>query len=77
MTDFYYTSAPNKSLQLKYLEAFIGYNQSAAGYHSRFLKWDICSASPWFNAAAEDTDGWDRTQVVLAGLLLPPSGHNK
>lgn len=74
---FYYTSAYNKSLQLKYLEAFIGYNQSAAGYHSRFLKWDICSASLWFNAAAEDTDGWDRTKVVLAGLLLPPSGHNR
>lgn len=36
MTDFYYTSAHKKSVQLKYLEAFIGYNQSAAGYHSRF-----------------------------------------
>lgn len=36
MTDFYYTSAYNKSLHLKYLEAFMGYNQSAAGCGSRF-----------------------------------------
>lgn len=73
MTDCYYTSAYNKSLQLKYLEAFIGYNQSAAGYHSRFLKQDICSAFLWFNAIAH-TDGWELTQVVLPSLLLPPSG---
>lgn len=62
-TDFYYVSTRIRGVQLKYLEAFIGHNQSVAGYHSRILKWDSCSDSLWFNAAAEDTNEEKLTQV--------------
>lgn len=75
VTDFSTGQLIFKVCKLKYLEAFKGYKHSAASHHSRILKWNSCSDSLWFNAAADATDRWALTQGKEVGLLLTPSGY--